>query len=428
MPKLKVKDILRYSRPYNHEPEKIEGYYNHFFLTHYPGKSKVLLERGINQIAKVGFGSEERIPAILIRSSPHKIGSDDTPWQDIFDVDNGHIRFYGDNKEPGKDPALSPGNRILLTAFSSYNGEDRSSAVPLIFYKGVRQNNLAKGFIEFNGFGIITAVQLITQYDRRNDRTFSNYAFNFTVFSIAKEQEEFDWEWINDRRNENLSLKDTLRFAPQSWIDWVKNGNKVLERNRRRVSKLLTSKVHEQTPAYGSKELQILKDIYEHYQSKKALFEGLASAVTAKILRGQLGHYVEGWITPPTSDGGADFYGRIDVGQGFGKAKLLVLGQAKCEKLNQPTGGNHVARTVARLRRGWLGVYVTTSYFSEAVQREIIEDEYPILLVNGKKLAETVIQILHEDGYRNLDVYLQELDIRYKELIQARKPDELLLE
>lgn len=65
-----------------------------------------------------------------------------------------------------------------------------------------------------------------------------------------------------------------------------------------------------------------------------------------------------GWITSATSDGGADFYGRLDVGSGFGQAKLIVLGQAKCESFSSPTGGNHIARTVARLRRvGWVFSY-----------------------------------------------------------------------
>ena len=39
----------------------------------------------------------------------------------------------------------------------------------------------------------------------------------------------------------------------------------------------------------------------------------------------------------------------MDIGTGFGSAKVIVLGQAKCESLDSPTGGNHIARTVAKL-------------------------------------------------------------------------------
>lgn len=298
----------------------------------------------------------------------------------------------------------------------------------MVFYKAVKNNNKAKGFLEFNGFGIIKGVELVTQYDRKLDRTFANYAFNFHVFSIAEENEEFNWEWINDRRNKELSLEETLRHAPFAWKDWIKHGNRVLEKNRRRVSKLMTVSKTEQTPLSGSREEKVLSTVYKYYQQRKARFEGLASAVTAKIIREQIGHYKEGWITPASSDGGADFYARAEIGSGFGRAKLILLGQAKCESLNTATGGNHIARTVARLRRGWIGVYVTTSFFSEAVQREIIEDEYPIMLINGLRLAETVIQILHDEGYTDLNQYLDKIDEKYDSMVLVRKPDELLFE
>jgi Restriction endonuclease AspBHI N-terminal/Restriction endonuclease len=347
----------------------------------------------------------------------------------VFDVDNGHIRYYGDNKEPGSDPADAPGNKVLLSAFNIYNDPDhRERAVPLIFYKSVTRQNKSKGFIEFNGFGIITAVEFVTQYDRKLDRTFSNYAFNFHVFSLAMDKEEFDWQWINDRRNPELSRQQAAKRAPKSWIDWMTNGNKVLEKCRRRVSKLLVISKNEQIPVKGSSEDKLLNQVYSYYHNRKHLFEGLASEVTAKIFRDNHGKYREGWITPCSSDGGADFYGRLDLGNGFGKAKLIVLGQAKCESMNVPTNGNHIARTVARLRRGWVGVYVTTSYFSDAAQREIIEDEYPIMLVNGRKLAETLLQILHDDGHSDVNTYLDQLGNKYKDLVQTRRAEEILIE
>lgn len=104
-----------------------------------------------------------------------------------------------------------------------------------------------------------------------------------------------------------------------------------------------------------------------------------------------------------------------------------MLGQAKCEKLDSPTGGNHIARTVARLKRGWLGVYVTTSYFSESVQREVIEDNYPIVLIHGKRIAEELSQLLHESETANtVNELLNEIDAQYASRIRRRRPDEVL--
>lgn len=426
---LKIRDVFRYARPSKPTPEIIEGYRNHYNVTNFPGSPLIMLEKGINQIADIKAIDAKRRPAIIIRSSPHRIGSETTPWQDIFDVDNGYIRYYGDNKAPGNDPSQAQGNKVLLEAFDTYNNnEKRVNSVPLIFYKAVSRNGKTKGYLEFNGFGIIKSVELVTQYDRKLKRTFSNFAFNIHIFSIASEHEEFNWEWINDRRNAKLSLSETLKNAPSSWKQWIKSGNSVIEKTRRRVSKLFTVTTSEQLPLKGSKEEKILKEIYDYYKHKKSKFEGLASNIIAKLLGESDGRYHEGWITPSTSDGGADFYGRYEIGKGFGQAKLILLGQAKCEKLNTPTGGNHIARTVARLKRGWVGAYVTTSYFSEAVQREIIEDEYPIILVNGLKLAETVSQVLHDDGYNTLKEYLDYLGEKYEKLVELKKPDQLLTE
>ena len=150
--------------------------------------------------------------------------------------------------------------------------------------------------------------------------------------------------------------------------------------------------------------------------------------VTEKIIKDNGGNYVTGWITDVGRDGGADFYGRMDIGNGFGRAKIILLGQAKCESIDTPTGGNHIARTVARLKRGWIGSYVTTSYFSPDVQQEIIEDSYPILLVNGDKLVKTVKIILHEQGWQSLNAYLEWVDTEYHRLRANRRPEELFLE
>jgi hypothetical protein len=101
MTKLRIRDILRYARPYSDKHKEIDGFKNHFSVTSVPGSNLVLLEKGINPLASIIATDGRRTPAILIRSSPHKIGTESTPWQDLFDVDNGYIRYFGDNKAPG---------------------------------------------------------------------------------------------------------------------------------------------------------------------------------------------------------------------------------------------------------------------------------------------------------------------------------------
>jgi hypothetical protein len=101
-----------------------------------------------------------------------------------------------------------------------------------------------------------------------------------------------------------------------------------------------------------------------------------------------------------------------------------VLGQAKCE--TAATGGLHLARTVARLRRGWLGVFVTTGYFSEAAQREVLDDQYPLVLIHGLRVAEEVLRLAFERHGSDVGVLLKEVDGTYPVRLQIRRPEEIL--
>ncbi len=429
MKNLKIGQIFRYPRFKVRDKKEIDGYPNFSFYTDLPNEKLVLLESGINPIGKVLNNSLERTPAIITSSSPHKIGSLDTPWQDIYNIEKGHIRYFGDNKDT-KDPEKKTGNKALLKQFKIHNSNDideRRVACPIIFFKRKSIDGKQKGFLEFNGFGVITKAERIVQHNRKTNADFVNYVFDFAVLEMTLENEHFNWEWINLRRNKNLSLEETLKKAPSSWKNWIRLGNKRIESLRRNVLKIDVLPTSEQKPEKGSKELKTLIEIFNFYD-KKQRFENLASIVAEYLIKKSAKNYKAGWITKGSGDTGIDFIGRMDIGTGFGSAKVIVLGQAKCESLNSPTGGTHIARTVAKLKRGWLGVFVTTSYFSERVQIEILEDKYPILLINGKKLAEVVNEIVFDQGYKNVRQYLKKIDLEYEGAIQYRDPEEILFE
>jgi len=428
---LKIGELFRYSRPYDPTSTQIDELPNYFHYVYMSGMPLPLLEAGINPIAAIKDANGlSRRPAILISSSPHKAGSMETPWEDTFDPDNGHIRYYGDNKSSDQDPGRAPGNKVLLEAFKAHSSPDQTvrenHGVPLLFFRRVAHGGRAKGQVLFQGLGIIQSVELITQYDAKNQRSFANFVFDFVVFSLKKEHENFAWEWINDRRTKNLGASYANKDAPQSWKDWLVGGPDKLDRCRRRVSKLLVTPTSSQKPKVGSKESDILQAVYEFYDARKNRFEALALFVTEQILKRSGDVFRRGWITAATGDGGADFIGRLDIGSGFSTIKIIVLGQAKCEQLSTPTNGQHIARTVARLKRGWIGAYVTTSYFSEPVQQEIIEDQYPILMINGLKIAEILSDCIYLRGGVSLQHLLQEIDNEYDQLVKTRRPEEVL--
>lgn len=434
----RVREIYRYSSRYyrkklrpEQQPEYADGYLNYFFVADNPDGPLPLLDHGINPIRTTKASGQQRRPAILISSSPHKVGSIETPWQDLFNPDSGYIRYFGDNKDPSRNADEAPGNSLLINEFHKHQSPDpqeRSQATPLFFFKRVKVEGNVKGYVQFQGFGLIERAELKTQIDVKTDKIFTNYQFQFLVMSLAKENEELNWNWINDRRNSDLDHGNTLSSAPESWLTWLSDGEKVKERIRRKASRILVVKTHLQRPAVGSNEEKILTQVYKFYEGRKHRFEALAAKVAENILRKSVGdNFLIGWLTPSTADGGADFIGRLDIGEGLSTAKMVVLGQAKCEKLDAPTGGNHIARTVARLKRGWLGIYVTTSYFSESVQREVIDDKYPIMLINGKKVAQEVFEMMIRDGYQTVNDLLIEVDSAYDETVSSQSPEEILL-
>lgn len=349
---LQIGQVLRYPRAQEEPPEYVDDCLNFRWIAAYEGAGGFQMESGINtpRAVRVSDGSDRR-PAIIISSSPYKKGSLETPWQDFFDPDNGHIRYFGDNKDPGKDPANAPGNKALLAAFQLAHSHDpslRAQTPPLLFFKRKR-----KGFAAFQGFGVIQSVDLRTQWDNK--------------------------------------------------------------------------KTIDQKPIPGSETDKVLNQIYDYYSEKKHHFEALAELIAERVIGADRPGYEKGWITAAGGDGGADFVASVRLGSDFSSAKIIVLGQAKCVGLNSPTHGNHIARTVARLKRGWIGAFVTTSYFSEAVQQEIIEDSYPIVLVHGKRIAEEVIKIVHDDDrYPDVVALLDELSASYPNRIQQANPEELL--
>ena len=86
----------------------------------------------------------------------------------------------------------------------------------------------------------------------------------------------------------------------------------------------------DQRPDPGSADEHVLRAIYDFYSGQNHRFEWLAARVVERILSGCGGDFRLGWVTPPSSDGGADFVGRLDIGSGFSRVKQVVFGQAKC--------------------------------------------------------------------------------------------------
>ncbi len=173
------------------------------------------------------------------------------------------------------------------------------------------------------------------------------------------------------------------------------------------------------------REQDIISGVMQYFADRKHSFEGLASYVACRVIGAQC---KRGWVTKRSGDGGVDFVCRLDLGQreeALSQAPVVVLGQAKCIAPQSAISGSDLARVVARLQRGWIGVFVTTGWYSHAAQMELAEDHYPIVLVNGALLARTIDVALTEERIE-LRTLLDRETTWYERHMQYLSPSRIL--
>lgn len=433
---LGMHDIYRYAQGARPLDVVIDGFPNYHYATAAPGlnRPKLMLERGINPAAMIDGPDGPRRPVIAIRSSPWKAGHVSNPWHDEFDLDHGHVRYYGDHRPTTVGlPGVTPGNRALIDAWAYHAGTNsaiRHLAPPLLLFRSTTVSrggkSIVKGHVEFCGLALIERLEHVVQRDPKTGSSFPNIVLDLAVLDLAESGDTLAMRWINERREPACTAFDADRYAPRSWQQWIAEGRASIPRVRRRVVSSRVKTVAEQTPPIGSSDESELVRLYKFFDGRKHAFELLAARVAAQLLGTSGAVYRDGWLTRSGGDGGVDFVGRLDVGSLGSTTPLVVLGQAKCVQPGSSISPDQVARVVARLRRGWIGVFVTTGIFSRQAQIEVIDDQYPLVLVNARILIDQVLKMAAADYDGDLDGLLQSITAGYDAAITHRRPEEIL--
>lgn len=417
--------LTKNSKDYVHP--QIDNYDNLRYITHIDGAPDIAPRMGITTFSSITcIDGSKRVPLIILLSSKNNSSPNYNPWHDEIYPERGIIKYFGDNKvglteKDSKNKVLT--EQILIN--EKANKADRLiDSIPVLCFEKV-----SAGYHIFQGFGIVENAELVTQYDETENEYFANYLFEICIFSMAKENETFNWEWIKDRYDPTLTNQQTLKNAPESWKNWINNGKTKLHICRRNIYINNIVSKESQIPLAGSETANTLDKIYDYYSKSSARkfdFEFLALEVTRIVIEENGAKCTPGWVTQGSGDGGIDYVLKINIGtERLSNLNIGVLGQAKCEIISGNVSGKDIARVVARLPRGWVGAFVTTQHFSERVQKEVLEDQFPLLLINGKKLAEVVEREFVQSGYKTLDKYFQSITDTYKRL--NKKPSDILL-
>jgi hypothetical protein len=393
---IKVGEVFRV--PYRGVRDSASEFKNYQDLTRGAHPKPADSQKGMFFYQQVNEPGREfgRLPAFIFLSNRFKKGGEDTPWVDVVEPDAGYCLFHGDNRHSGTPPLSSRGN-AQFSLFQHYyvDPELRKYAPPILLFEQAEHDGVRKGYRRFCGSGVPVRQTLATQKER-SGACFTNLVIELTLFRLEHENERFSWTWIDFRRDGNLDADAVLRAAPSSWRKWVTEGELVVESCRRVVARQTVVSQAEQRRTSKSEE-KILAETREYYEQQKHPFEGLASFVAQRVLGPQCRR---GWVTKRSGDGGVDFVCRLDVGDPadrLSRTSAVVLGQAKCVGPDTAIGGNDLARVVARLQRGWLGVFVTTGVYSRPAQLELAEDRYPLVLINGQRLAKVLYEVLIQE-------------------------------
>ena len=73
---------------------------------------------------------------------------------------------------------------------------------------------------------------------------------------------------------------------------------------------------------------------------------------------------------------------------------IHFLGEVKRYSRTTAVTPKDVSRLIARLGRQEYSLFVTTSYFTEQAQREVLTDSYPVHLIPGVELVK-MLRFLH---------------------------------
>lgn len=380
------------------------------------------IQKGIWAYKPVRTAAGLRTPALVLHSNPYKGGTEGAPWIDEIEPDMGYAVFHGDNRSALRLPYESRGNALLLEAFQmAMDPARRASTPPVLLFSQAEVDGSRKGYREFCGYGVPARLSLVAQREGPKLPYFTNVLADLVLFRLDEENEELDLNWIDLRRDGQVSDEVALEASPAAWRKWVREGETAFDSVRRRTARSQVTSSEAQAPP-NELEASLLEQIVQAYSDDKHSFEGLAALVADRVLGASC---TRAWVTKRSGDGGVDFVSRISHGSGFSSVKLVVLGQAKCTKPSTAVSGMDLARLVARLQRGWIGVFVTTGVFSDRCQTELIEDHYPVALVNGARLVREVRQLLTEEG-----IGLEELVARerrwYEEHVSMNRPERVL--
>lgn len=334
-------------------------------------------------------------------------------WPDFLDEETGIFRYYGDNREPGRElrDTKKKGNVILENSFALLNeGVGLNDMPPFFVFKkvGVGRDIQFLGLAVPGNPNISPDRDLVAFWRTVKEKRFQNYEAYFTILDTGDKPVSRKWieSLIYDHEN-------SLQYAPEVWKRFVEQGrNGIVPLAAPRMSKI-PSKI-EQFPAGSDSEgIRCLDAIRKHYSKFSQGFETCATDIVSKMDS----NFKKFSLTRPWRDGGRDALGFYSISAG-GKVnselKIDCAIEAKCYSPQNGVGVKEMSRLISRIRYRQFGIMVTTSYVDKQAYQEVVDDGHPILIVTAVDIANVLRRNSIDSS--NVDDWLLSMDAQYKRI------------
>ena len=306
----------------------------------------------------------------------------ETEWPDTMDPETGRFVYFGDNRAKGvqlHDTAVG-GNRLLQNVYSLLHTHKRATIPPFLCFETVKGSGGTfmrfLGLASPGGEGVSALDDLVAVWRVKGEDRFQNYRATLTILK----EEIVLKSWLEDMVAGTLPAEST--YCPKSWKLWVKQGRYTPLKCTRRIQPRSRK---EQEPADAT-ESRILQKIFDSLSARQFEF------AAAKLLHLMDERFFDVEVTRAVRDGGRDVVAEYRVGHAQHQVKLSAYVEAKRWSLASAVGVKPMMRLIARLKHRDIGVFVTTSFFDEQVQKELIEDGHPVILLSGGDIARLLIR------------------------------------
>lgn len=305
-------------------------------------------------------------------------------WPDYLDEETGIFRYYGDNRQPGREitDTKKKGNLILETTFALLNEGHHIDDIPPFFVFKKTGNGRDIQFLGLAAPGnpqISPDRDLVAFWRTVKGKRFQNYESYFTILDTGAKAISRKWieSLIYDHEN-------NLQYAPDAWRKFVKHGRNGITALKANRCKEIPSKYQQlQSDNEGNMCLEMIRN---HYMDNPYGFEACA----ADIIQKMDSHFVNFSLTRPWRDGGRDAIGYYSITQG-GKHNYPVdiecAMEAKCYSPDNSVRVKQMSRLISRIRYRQFGIMITTSYVADQAYKEVVEDGHPILIVTASDIA-----------------------------------------